>query len=67
MTMMIRRILMILATAVLLSCLAQTASAETVAKIAVPEPGTIALLGTGLLLCARLLRRKKEDGEETAA
>ena len=32
----------------------------------VPEPGTIALLGTGLLLCGRLLRRKKED-EEAAA
>jgi hypothetical protein len=32
----------------------------------VPEPGTIALLGTGLLVCGRLLRRKKED-EEAAA
>jgi len=33
----------------------------------VPEPGTIALLGTGLLLCGRLLRKKKEDGDEAAA
>jgi hypothetical protein len=32
----------------------------------VPEPGTIALLGTGLLLCGRLLRRKRDD-EEAAA
>jgi PEP-CTERM motif len=32
----------------------------------VPEPGTIALLGTGLLVCGRLLRRKREDGEESA-
>jgi hypothetical protein len=33
----------------------------------VPEPGTIALLGSGLLLCGRLLRKKKEDGDEAAA
>jgi hypothetical protein len=32
----------------------------------VPEPGTIALLGTGLLICGRLLRRKKQGEEEVA-
>jgi len=32
----------------------------------VPEPGSIALLGTGLLLCGRLLRKKKEEGAEAA-
>jgi len=31
----------------------------------IPEPGTIALLGAGLLVCGRLLRRKKE-GDEAA-
>jgi hypothetical protein len=33
----------------------------------VPEPGTMALLGAGLLVCGRLLRRKKEDEAESAA
>jgi hypothetical protein len=39
----------------------------TISPSPVPEPGTIALLGTGLLLCGRLLRKKKEDGDEAAA
>jgi PEP-CTERM motif len=39
----------------------------TISPSPVPEPGTIALLGTGLLLCGRLLRKKKEDGDEASA
>jgi hypothetical protein len=35
----------------------------TISPSPVPEPGTIALLGSGLLLCGRLLRKKKEDGD----
>ena len=39
----------------------------TISPSPVPEPGTIALLGSGLLLCGRLLRKKKEDGDEASA
>ena len=58
--------LIISAVAVLLSCLAPTARASSVATVNVPEPGSIALLGTGLLVCGRLLRRKRAS-DETAA
>ena len=64
-----RRVLMLLAAAVLLPCLAEAAliTIRGTSVSPVPEPGTMALLGTGLLLCGRLLRRKKEEGEESAA
>ena len=69
MTIIIRRILMIMAAAVLLPCLADAAliTIRGTSVSPVPEPGTMALLGVGLLICGRLLRRKKEEGEESVA
>jgi PEP-CTERM motif len=43
-----------------------TISISGVAVSPVPEPGSIALLGTGLLFCGWLLRRRKQPEEATS-
>jgi hypothetical protein len=40
-----------------------TATVPGFAPTATPEPASLALMGTGIVFCARLLRRKKKNAE----